>query len=719
MVRDALMNHAVALPPQSRHLFVGLRLLTEQKNIYPGKCIHSHLLKIGILPTCAPFSIGLLNLYVKCHLISDAHRLFDEMPLKHEAVPWNILINGYSQLGLSRHSFSALQLFKEMLQSSILPESHTFAGVFSASAVLEDAVMAQQAHAFVVKLCDYCDVFVYSSMLNVYCKFGSLGEGRKVFDEMSERNSITWSTLISGYASQRLGSEAFDVFRAMIFQGQEVVNEFVLTSVLSAFTSPDYLIMGNQIHSLAIKNGCSQIASVGNAVITMYAKCGSLKDAVCVFELSPDKNEITWSAMITGHAQMGAGEKAQALFKEMHSFAMKPSKFTLVGVLNACSDSEEIAVGRQVHAYLVKLGFEFQMYIMTALIYMYAKCGFIVDAQRGFDTLDEADLVLWTSMIGGYVQNGDNESAFGLYYRMQRQGIPPNELTLASVLKACSSLSALEQGKQMHAHVVKNGFTLEVPIGSALSTMYAKCGSLNDCHSVFRRMPARDVVSWNAMISGLSHHGRGTEALDLFEEMLLEGVKPDYVTFVNILSACSHMGLVDRGREYFQLMSQKFCIPPRLEHYACMVDILGRAGKLQEANEFIESATIDHGLCLWRILLSACRNHRNYELGAYAGEKLMELGSKESSAYVLLSSIYSALGRLDDVTRVRRMMSSRGVNKDPGCSWIELKNQVHVFVAGELLHPEMKGIREELSRFSTVMKDDELYQPKYDPFFGG
>ncbi|KAH6761052.1 Tetratricopeptide repeat superfamily protein [Perilla frutescens var. frutescens] len=709
------MNQVAALPPQSRNFFTRLRCFTDLKSIPSGKCIHAHLLKTAILPACAPFSISLLNFYAKCHLFSDARRLFDEMPLKDDAVPWNILINSYSQLGLAHYSFSALQLFKEMLKNRSLPESHTFAGIFSAAVVLEDAVMAQQAHCFMVKLTGSHDVIVYSSMLNVYCKLGYLSEGHKVFDEMTEKNSITWSTLISGYSSQRLGNEAFGVFRVMVSGGAAEVNEFVLTSVLSAFTSPDSVYKGKQVHCLAVKNGCSQIVSVGNAVVTMYSKCGSIEDAVRAFELSTDKNAITWSAMITGHAQSGNGEEALVLFKDMHSFGMKPSKYTLVGVLNACSDTEEIVVGKQVHAYLVKLGFEFQMYIATALIDMYAKCGFIVDAQQGFDTLDEADLVLWTSMIGGYVQNGDSESAFGLYCRMQVEGIAPNELTMASVLKACSSLSALEQGKQIHAHVVKNGFTLEVPIGSALSTMYAKCGSLDDGHAIFRRMSAKDVVTWNAMISGLSQNGQGIEALDLFEEMLLEGVKPDYVSFVNILSACSHMGLVDRGWVYFQLMSDKFCIVPRLEHYACMVDILGRAGKLQEAKEFIESATIDHGLCLWRILLSASRNHRNYELGAYAGEKLMELGSKESSAYVLLSSIYSALGRLDDVERVRRIMSSRGVSKEPGCSWIELKSQVHVFVVGDLLHPEIKGIREELSRFSKLMMDNELYQLEYDP----
>ncbi|KAK4360692.1 hypothetical protein RND71_019644 [Anisodus tanguticus] len=237
--------------------------------------------------------------------------------------------------------------------------------------------------------------------------------------------------------------------------------------------------------------------------------------------------------------------------------------------------------------------------------------------------------------------------------------------------------------------------------------MYAKSGSLHDGNLVFRRMPARDLVSWNSMMSGLSQNGCGIEALELFEEMLLDGTRPDYVTFVNILSACSHMCLVDRGWNIFKMMSDEFGIEPMLEHFACMVDMFGRAGKLYEAKEFIESAAnhVDHGLCLWRILLSACRNYRNYELGAYAGEKLMELGSQESSAYVLFPSIYSALGRLEDVERVRRLMNLRGVSKEPGCSWIELKSQFHVFVVGDQLHPQIVDIREELWRSGERIAD--------------
>ncbi|XWS24559.1 hypothetical protein CRYUN_Cryun28dG0113000 [Craigia yunnanensis] len=515
---------------------------------------------------------------------------------------------------------------------------------------------------------------------------------------------------------QRSAVEAFELFELMR-QEDEKENEFVLSSVLSALDDPKFLNTGRQIHSLTVKKGLLVFVSVGNALVTMYAKCGRLDDALKTFELSGDKNSITWSAMITGYAQSGDSLKALKLFSSMHFAGIMPSEFTLVGVLNACSDIAVLEEGKQVHGYLLKLGYESQVYIMTALVDMYAKCGSTLDARKGFDYLQEPDMVLWTSMIGGYVQNGENENAMNLYGRMRIEGIMPNELTMASILKACLCLAALEQGKQIHACTIKHGFGLEVPIGSALSTMYAKCGDMEDGSLVFRRMQWRDIVSWNAMISGLAQNGNGNEALELFEEMLLEGTEPDYITFVNILSACSHMGLVDRGWAYFNMMSDKFGIDQRVEHYACMVDMLGRAGKLDEAKEFIESATIDHGMCLWRILLSACRNFRNYELGAYAGEKLMELGSQESSAYVLLSSIYVALGRLEDVERVRRMMRLRGVNKEPGCSWIELKGGVHVFVVGDQLHPEIKVIREELRMLSKQMKD-EGYQPSSDSVFG-
>ncbi|KAK8623259.1 hypothetical protein V6N13_118147 [Hibiscus sabdariffa] len=695
--------------PRYSSFFSELVQCAKQKNLLRGRAVHAQILKAGS-SSCVYLSNSLVNLYAKCGDLLRAKRVFHDIQDK-DVVSWNCIINGYSQKGPTGSSF-VMELFQRMRAENVLPNPHTFAGVFTAASNFSDVFSGLQAHTLAIKTDSFGDVFVGSSLLNMYCKVGSLVEARKVFDEMPERNSVSWATMISGYAMQRSAVEAFELFKLMRLE-DEKVNEYALSSVLSALADPELLCAGRQIHCLTVKNGLLVFVSVGNALVTMYGKCGSLDDALKAFQLSGDKNSITWSAIITGYSQSGESLKALELFSDMHFSGIIPSEFSLVGILNACSDIPAAGKGKQVHCYLLKLGYESQVYIMTALVDMYAKCGSIIDARKGFDYLQHPDMVLWTSMIGGYVQNGENENAMNLYGRMRIEGILPNELTMASILKACSCLAALEQGKQIHACTIKHGFGLEVPIGSALSTMYAKCGSLEDGSLVFRRMPWRDIVSWNAMISGLAQNGHGNEALELFDKMLLEGTEPDYVTFVNILSACSHMGLVERGWAYFNMMSDKFGIIPRVEHYACMVDMLGRAGKLDEAKEFIESATIDHGMCLWRILLSACRNFRNYELGAYAGEKLMELGSQESSAYVLLSSIYIALGRPEDVERVRRLMRLRGVNKEPGCSWIELKDGVHVFVVGDQMHPEIEVIRGELRILSKQIKDEGYH---YQPF---
>nr|XP_043631402.1 pentatricopeptide repeat-containing protein At2g33680 [Erigeron canadensis] len=709
------MTAAARRSPQYRSIFTQFLEYTHHKNIPPGKSLHAHVIKTGSTHSCPYVANALVNFYAKCHLLPDAHRAF--LTIHHkDIVSWNSLINGYSQLTGRHNSIIVMQLFKQMMSQDVLPDARTFAGVFTAASNLMDSVNGKVVHCVAVKLGKCEDIFVGSSLLNVYCKCGLVEDARKVFDEMPDRNSFSWATMISGYSMQRICGEAFGLFKKLVCEEDECVNEFVVTSVLSAFTLPEFVGVGSQIHCLGLKHGLLSFVSVGNAIVTMYSKCGSLDEAVKAFEWSSNKNSITWSAMITGYAQGGDCRKALGMFSKMHLNGLVASEFTLVGVINACSDGLALGEGKEAHAYSIKLGFQYQIYIMTALVDMYAKCGSLDDARKGFDHLQEPDIVFWTSMISGYVQNGENEAAMDLFCRMRKQGISPNELTMASVLKACSSLAALEQGKQIHASSIKHGFGLKVPIGGALSTMYAKCGSFKDGDLVFARMPSRDVISWNSMISGLAQNGHGNEALELFNKMHIEGTKPDYVTFVNILTACSHMGMVEKGWDFFNMMSNEYGITPKLDHYACMVDLLSRGGKLTEAKEFIESAPIDHGLCLWRILLSACRNYRYYELGVYAGEKLMELGSQESSAYVLLASIYKALARSEDVERVRKLMNIRGVNKEPGVSWIDLKSHCNVFVVGDQLHPQIKEIRSEVHRLGKLMKD-EGYYPESDSNF--
>ncbi|KAL8145734.1 pentatricopeptide repeat-containing protein At2g33680-like [Apium graveolens] len=686
--------------------------LTQHKNLKKGQTLHAHIIKTG-QSSSTYIANTLINFYAKCQHLPQSNLIFQEIQEK-DIVSYNTLINAHSQLGCAQNSIFVINLFKLLqTQCGLVPDDHTFPGVCNAAVNLLNVFVGQQVHSIAVKFGYGYDVFVGSSLVNMYCKLGFVCNARMVFDRMIERNSVTWATMISGYAMERLVCDALGVFRMLMWENVEGVNEFVFTSVLSALTSSDDICVGKQLHCLVIKLGYSFVSSVGNAVVTMYVKCGNLKDAFMAFELVSDKNSITWSAMITGFAQSGDCEDALSLFSEMQFFGVKFNESTLVAVLHVCSENCGLKLGKQIHGYVVKSGFESRIHVMTTLVGMYANCCCIVDARKVFDCLYEPDIVSWTSMIGGYIRAEENECAIDLYCKMQIEGVTPNELTMARVLKASSNLVGLEQGKQLHAHTIKFGFGLEAPIGNALLMMYAKCGNLKDGNLVFRRLINKDVVSWNSMISGFSQNGRGHEALDLFQEMQQENTNPDNITFVHILNACSHQGLVERGWLYFKMMSDEYDIAPRVEHFACMVDILTRAGKLYEAKELIETTTFDHGLHLWRILLSACRNYRDYELGAYAGEKLIELGSGESSTYVLLSGIYEVLERREDVERVRKIMKLRGVTKVHGCSWIELKNYTHVFLVGDQLHPKIEQIRVNLQALSEQMKD-EGYRPHFD-----
>ena len=687
-----------------------------------GEVLHGWALKSGAA-SHAPVSNSLITFYCSLSrpLLAAAFAVFEDIPAAtRDVASWNSLLNPLSR----HHPLAALSHFRLMLSSYdriVLPSPHSFAAAFTAAARAPSASSGAAAHALACKFPSSSagsdNVFVSTALLNMYCKLGITSNARRVFDEMPHRNAVSWTAMVSGYAVGKCSEEAFEIFRLMLQECPSEKNEFVTTALLSAVSVPSGLLMGVQVHGLVVKDGLVGLVSVENSLVTLYAKAECMEAALQVFGSSKERNSITWSAMITGYAQNGEADSAARMFLQMHAAGFSPTEFTLVGVLNACSDMGALSVGKQAHGLMVKLGFEMQVYVKSALVDMYAKCGCIGDAKGGFQQLyDVDDVVLWTAMIAGHVQNGELEEALVLYAKMNKEGIMPSNLTITSVLRACACLAALDPGKQMHAQIMKCGFGLGGSVGSALSTMYSKCGNLEDGMAVFRSMPDRDVIAWNSIISGFSQNGCGNGALDLFEEMKLEGTAPDHITFINVFCACSHMGLVDRGWFYFRAMTKDYGLIPRLDHYACMVDILSRAGQLKEANDFIESITVDHGTCLWRIVLGACRSLRDFDVGAYAGEKLMQLGTEDSSAYILLSNIYASQRKWNDVERVRRLMRLRGVSKDLGCSWVELNSRVHVFVVGEQQHPEVANINAELIRLAKHMKDEGYRQTCKFPF---
>ncbi|XP_057861166.2 putative pentatricopeptide repeat-containing protein At3g23330 isoform X2 [Cryptomeria japonica] len=404
-----------------------------------------------------------------------------------------------------------------------------------------------------------------------------------------------------------------------------------------------------------------------------------------------------------GYVQSGCSVEAWKLFRQMLLDGIDSNPMTLTIVLPVCSYSENLQLGKMIHGYVVRRRFDLDIFVGSALIDFYAKCRRVDVACQLFDRMPEANVVSWTAMIACYAQNEHANDALKCFRRMQLAGVKPNEITIVSVLPACAQLAALQQGKQIHQYVLKIGFMRIISVGNALIDMYSKCGSINIASRVFDKIIDKNVVSWSAMIAGFGMHGKGESALELFNQMQYTAIEPDYVTFIGVLSACSHAGLVDEGWQYFNMMREKYGISHVVEHYACMVDLLGRAGQLHEAQTLIEKMPLEPSSSVWGALLAACRVHSNLELGEHAFKWILKLEPENVGNYILLANIYAAVGRWDRMEKVRIMMKKRSLRKVPGYSWILVKNSVHTFLVGDESHPKMNDIHATLKNLVPEM----------------
>jgi len=490
------------------------------------------------------------------------------------------------------------------------------------------------------------------------------------------------------------------------------------------------LNVGIQIHALISKSPLACDVYMGSALVDMYSKCRRPLDAQKLFEGMPEKNVVSWNSLITCYEQNGPAVEALVLFVRMMECGMEPDELTLASVVSACASLSALREGKQIHARAMKFDkFRNDLVLSNALVDMYAKCTRIREAKRVFDRIPakcivsetsilsgyaksamvtdarslfsemvDKNIIAWNALIAGYTQSGEDEEALRMFVQLKRQSVWPTHYTFGNVLNACANLADLQLGLQAHGHVLKHGFRFEdgpepdIFVGNSLVDMYLKNGSTDEAVKVFERMGQRDRVSWNAMIVGYAQNGCGEEALRLFKRMLVSGEKPDDVTMIGVLSACSHAGLVDEGRGYFKSMIEEYGLVPSRDHYTCMVDLLGRGGHLEEVEKFIKGMPVEPDSVLWGSFLAACRIHGNVKMGEWAAERLFETDYESSGSYVLLSNMYAERGRWADVVKMRRMMKQRGVVKQPGCSWIEIGRKVHVFMVKDKRHQQKKEI---------------------------
>lgn len=457
------------------------------------------------------------------------------------------------------------------------------------------------------------------------------------------RSVVTWTSLISGFVSNGHFRDALLCFSRMRVDSIWP-NDFTFPCVFKACGAIREVIVGKLIHGLAIKVGLVSDVFVGCSLFDMYAKIGVKEDAGKVFDEMPERNLATWNACISNNVGDGRGREGVGRFIEFRRIGGEGNSITLCAVFNACSDLKDVVLGRQVHGLVVRSGLSEDVSVGNGMIDFYGKCRDVVGAEMVFDGMRVRNDVSWCSMVAAFEQNEEKEKACEVFLRARREGIEPKDFLLSSGVSACAGIAALELGRMIHGLAVKACIELNIFIGSALVDMYGKCGSIEDCDKAFREMPERNSITWNALIGGYAHQGHADIALALFEEMKHE-VVPNYVTLVCVLSVCSRSGAMKEGMAIFESMRERYGIEPGIEHYACVVDMLGRAGLVDRAYEFIKKMPIRPGVSVWGALLGACRVYGKPELGKIAAENLFELEPKDSGNHVLLSNMFAAAGR--------------------------------------------------------------------------
>lgn len=558
---------------------------------------------------------------------------------------------------------------------------------------------------------DNYDLFSWNSLISLYSKYGVLLDAAKVFDEMPVRDIVSWNSIISGFLKNGDYKMGFGYFREMYELGGCRLDHATLTSILSICNRPSWYSVSEMIHAVAFINGYEKEISVGNALVTSYFKCGRFNSGKKVFVEMLYKNVITWTAVISGLSQNQFYEESLEIFRDMRFGSVEPNTLTYLSSLLACSGLQALNEGRKIHGLVWKLGVQSDLYIESALMDMYSKCRSIHDSLRVFETAEVLDEVSMTVVLVGFAQNGFEEEAIHIFIKMVKQGIEIDANVVSAVLAVFGVDTSLSLGKQIHTLIIKKGFNLNAFVSNGLINMYSKCGDLEDSIKLFEHMHQRNSISWNSMIAAFARHGNGHKALQLYENMKFQGVEPTDVTFLSLIHACSHVGLVEKGMEFYETMGKDYQIAPRMEHYACVVDMLGRTGHIKEAKIFIDKMPIKPDLQIWQALLGACAIHGDTKIGKYAADKLIsESPNNSKEAYISLANIYSSRGRWKERAKAIKKMKDLGVEKETGMSWIEIEKKVHSFVVEDQMHPQGEKIYHVLLELLSHMSD-EAYLP--------
>ncbi|KAK9949596.1 hypothetical protein M0R45_005113 [Rubus argutus] len=655
-----------------------LKACSDRMEVQKGMEVHGVVFKVG-LDSDVFVGNTLLSFYGNCGNLWDAEKLFDEMP-ERDVVSWNTIIGVFSGNGFY---VEALHCYREMnLGIGCKPNVVSVISALPVCAELEDELMAVQIHCYVVKFGLGVQVTIGNALVDVYGKCWNVKASKQVFDEMIQRNEVSWNAAITSLSHVGNNMDALITFRLMVDVGVKP-NSVTISSMLPVLVELELFGVGKELHDFCIRMGIESDVFIANSLIDMYAKSGHSYAASSVFREMDERNIVSWNAMIANFAQNRLELEAIGLVRQMQAHGEIPNSVTITNLLPACARLGSLRLGKEIHARTIHMASASDLFVSNALTDMYAKCGSL-DLARNVFNISLRDEVSYNTLIIGYSQTTDCSKSLSLFSEMKLVGMMHDIVSFVGVISACANLTAIKQGKEIHGSVIRKHFDTHLFVANSLLDFYTKSGRIDLATKVFDRISNKDVASWNTMILGYGMLGELDTAISFFEAMREDGVEYDSVSYIAVLSSCSHGGLVEKGKRYFEEMLARN-IEPTQKHYACMIDLLGRAGLMEEAVELIKGMPVVPDANIWGSLLGACRIHGNIELASWAAEYLFKLKPDHCGYYILLSNMYAEAGRWEDVKRVRELMKSRGLKKSPAYSWVQIRDEMHAFGVGERL----------------------------------
>ncbi|RZC48535.1 hypothetical protein C5167_016962 [Papaver somniferum] len=623
--------------------------------------------------------------YVDSGLMNEALSLFESMQ-NLDTFHWNVMIKGYTNSGLYE---DAIDFYHLMQYQGVKPDHFTYPFVIKSCAGLLLLIEGLKIHSRLIKTGLDSDLFICNSLIVMYGKVGCLEFAEEVFVKMTNRDLVSWNSMITGYVLAGDEWKLFSCFREMQAFGLKP-DRFGIIGALAGCSLANYERLGKETHCYVIKGGHESNLMVQTSLIDMYCKCGNLDYAVDLFDKVSCLNTVVHNAIIGGYARNGCPLDAFGCLVEMQqSGNANPDAITMVNLLPACAQLRDIFLGKSIHGFVIRNGFFPHLVLETALVDMYGKCGEPKLAERVFYSMNKRCLISCNAMLAAYVQNEWKRKAINLFLDIHEEGsIKLDALTFSSVLPAHLELASLREGIQIHSCITKLGFNVNTFVSNSLVDMYAKHGNLQEARKIFDRLPSKDVVSWNTIIMAYGIHGCGKIAIHLFSEMQEKGIKLNSSTFVSVLSSCSISGLIDQGWEHFSSMKTDYGIDPGIEHYGCMVDLLGRSGNLDLARNFVNGMPLVPTARIWGSLLTASRNNGDIVLAEEVAEQIFSLEHDNTGSYILLSNMYAEAGRWEDVERIRCLMNIKGLEQTIGISMIELNTKTCSFTNGDRSHSE-------------------------------